>query len=252
MSSMAERLTTSRGWAIALGVGAALVAGILLLVYLNSYRDSVAGETAPTTVLVAKALIPAGTSGTVIATKDLYQAATLPAKEVKTGAIADPAFIDGRVTTTDVLPGQQFTTAEFSTATTQAVDTKITGAQRAISVSIDNVHGSLSQLRAGDHIDLYIGLGARSNSQGGSQSLVKLFRENVIVLATPTGGTDPSIGGGEGGGGNMILRINNSKDAADFAYAADNTQLYFVIRPAAGAKKTPQDTATISTVVGSR
>ncbi len=254
MSSMAERLTTSRGTAIALGVGAALVAGILLLVYLNSYRNSIAGENAPTTVLVAKALIPAGTSGTVIAGKDLYQAATLPAKEIKDGAIADPAYVNGRVAAIDILPGQQFTTADFSTATTDAVNTQITGAQRAISVSVDNVHGSLSELKAGDFIDLYVGLGARSNQvgAGGGQALVKLFRQNVLVLATPSGGTDPTISGGEDNSGNLVLRINKSKDAADFAYAADNTQLYFVIRPAAGAKLTAPDTATVSTVVGMR
>lgn len=253
MSSMAERLSTSRGWAIALGVGAAVVAGILLLVYLNSYRNSVAGETAPTTVLVAKALIVEGTSGTVIAGKDLYQAATLPAKEIKAGAIADPAYINGRVASTDILPGQQFTTADFSSATTDSVNTKITGAQRAISVSVDNVHGSLTQLKAGDFIDLYIGLGARSNVGGnGGQALMKLFRQNVLVLATPSGGTDPTISGGDDNSGNLVLRINNSKDAADFAYAADNTQLYFVIRPAAGAKVTKPDTATASTVLGVR
>ena len=253
MSSMAERLTTSRGWAIALGVGAALVAGILLLVYLNSYRNSVSGENAPTTVLVAKALIVEGTSGTVIAGKDLYQAATLPAKEVKAGAIADPAVINGRVAATDILPGQQFTTADFSSGTTNAVNTKITGAQRAISVSVDNVHGSLSQLKAGDFIDLYIGLGARTNAAGaGGQALVKLFRQNVLVLATPSGGTDPTISGGENNSGNLVLRINKSQDAADFAYAADNTQLYFVIRPAAGAKATKPATATVSSVVGAR
>ena len=211
------------------------------------------GGNAPTTVLVAKALITEGTSGTVIAGKDLYQAATLPAKEIKDGAIADPAYINGRVAANDILPGQQFTTADFSSATTDSVNTKITGAQRAISVSVDNVHGSLTQLKAGDFIDLYIGLGARSNVGGnGGQALMKLFRQNVLVLATPSGGTDPTISGGDDNSGNLVLRINNSRDAADFAYAADNTQLYFVIRPAAGAKPTAPDTATASTVLGVR
>lgn len=255
MSSMAERFrfTNSRGWAVALGVGAAILAAILLLVYLNSYRDSVAGERAPTSVLVSNALIVEGTSGTVIGGKELYQVASFPREEVKTGAISDPAYLDGRVATTDILPGQQLTTANFSEATTAAVDTKITGAQRAISVSVDNVHGSLSQLQAGDHIDLYVGLGARSNRLGeGGQAQVTLFRPNVLVLATPAGGTDPTVSGGENDAGNLVLRINNSRDAADFAYAADNTQFYFVIRPAAGAKPTLPDKATITTVVGGR
>ncbi len=55
---------SSRGWAIALGIGAIALAAILLIVYLDRYRARVGGENAPTPVLVAKQLIPKGTPGT--------------------------------------------------------------------------------------------------------------------------------------------------------------------------------------------
>jgi Flp pilus assembly protein CpaB len=222
---------SSRRSATILAIGALVLAAILLIAYVRSYRNSVSGEAAPTTVLVAKALIPAGTSGTIIGAKELYETTTLPRREVKIGAIGDPAVIKDRVTTTDILPGQQLMTGDFSTGTTDAVITKITGPQRALSVSIDNVHGSLSQLQAGNHIDLYVGLGAR-----GGQSVVKLFRPNVEVLAVPVNGA-----------GNLVLKVN-TKDAADFAYAADNTQLWFVLRPQSGATPTRPSTASITSL----
>jgi pilus assembly protein CpaB len=222
---------SSRRAAILLAIGALVLAAILLIVYVRSYRNSVSGENAPTTVIVAKSLIPAGTSGTIIATKEAYQSTTLPQKEIKVGAISDPAYINGRVAVSDIVPGQQLTTNDFTVPTTEAVDTKITGVQRAISVNVDNVHGSLSQLVANDHIDIYVGLGAR-----GGQSIVKLFRGNVKVLAVPSDGA-----------GNLILQVN-TKDAAKFAYAADNTQLYFVLRPQSGAKPTVPDTASITSI----
>lgn len=234
INTFTERISNSRKWAVAVGIGAAVLAGLLLLVYLNRYRESVAGETAPTSVLVAKSLIVKGTSGAIIGKKALYQGATLPNRDVKVGAIVDPAYLTGRVATADILPGQQLTTADFTVETTNAIKTQITGPQRGISVSIDNVHGSLSQLQAGDRIDLYIGLGARNNGQ----ALVKLFRSNVPVLAVPAAE-----------GGNLILRIDQ-KDAADYAYVADNTQMYFTLRPQAGAKPTKPDTASIATVLG--
>jgi Flp pilus assembly protein CpaB len=237
INSFTERVSASRGWAIAVGIGAAVLAGILLLLYLNQYRDSVAGETAPTSVLVARNLILEGTSGTVIGTKDQYQVASLPAKEIKVGALADPAYLNGRVAVADILPGQQLTTADFTTATTTAVNTKITGAQRGISISIDNVHGSLSQVAAGDHVDIYIAVGARNNGQ----AMVKLFRPDVLVMAVP----------GQENSGNLVLRVDQ-KDAADFAYAADNTQFWFTIRPKSGARRTRPDIATINTVIASR
>ena len=48
-------------------------------------------------MLVAKDLIPKGTSGTVIAEKQLFQAATLAKDDLKVGAISDPAYLNGRV-----------------------------------------------------------------------------------------------------------------------------------------------------------
>ncbi len=54
---------SSRGWAIALGIGAIVLAAILLVVYLDRYRARANGENAPTPVLVAKQLIPKGTPG---------------------------------------------------------------------------------------------------------------------------------------------------------------------------------------------
>jgi hypothetical protein len=70
---------------------------------------------------------------------------------------------------------------------------------------------------------------------------VKLFRPNVKVLAVPT---TP----GPVGGGNLVLRVD-TKDVAKFAYAADNSQLWFVIRPVTGAKATKKSTANAATIL---
>lgn len=223
---------SSRGWAIALGLGAIVLATVLLIVYLDRYRSRVGGSNAPTPVLVAKQTIPAGTPGTIVTGNLMYAPTTLPKKEVEEGAIADPQFLTGRAAAVEILPGQQITAADFAASTTTTVDSQITGTQRAISVSIDNVHGSLTQLKAGDSIDLYLGLGG-----GQAGQMYRLFRPNVKVLAVP---------GPQGGA--IVLRVD-TKDAADFAYAADNTQMYFVIRPAAGAKPTVRDTATAASIL---
>jgi Flp pilus assembly protein CpaB len=218
---------SSRGWAIALGIGAIVLATILLIVYLDRYRARVGGSNAPTPVLVAKQTIPAGTPGTVVAENLMYAPTTLPKKEVEEGAIASPEFLAGRAAATQILPGQQITAADFAATTTTTVGSQITGTERGISISIDGVHGSLSQVRAGDSVDIYVGV-------AGS---VKLFRPNVKVLTVP--GVE---------GGNLVLRVD-TKDAADFAYAADNAQLWFVIRPAAGAKQTVRDSANAASIL---
>jgi Flp pilus assembly protein CpaB len=227
---------SSRGWAIALGIGAVVLAAILLVVYLDRYRDRVGGENAPTPVLVAKRLIPAGTPGTLVASEGMYAPTTLPAKEVEVGAIADPAYLSGRAAVADIFPGSQFTAADFAASDTASVESQLTGTERAISISIDNVHGSLSQVQTGDAIDIYIGLGG-----AGGQGLVKLFKPNVKVLAIPT---IP----GPTGSSNFILKVD-TKDVAEYMYAADNAQLYFALRPVVGAKQTKKSTATAANLL---
>jgi len=237
LTSKVSGRMSSRGWAIALGIGAVVLAAILLVVYLDRYRDRVGGENAPTPVLQANRLIPAGTPGSLVASQGMYTASTLPQKEVVVGAIDDPAYLSGRAAVADIFPGSQLTAEAFAASDTASVDSQITGVERAISVSVDEVHGSLSQLQAGDFIDIYIALGGGPNGQ----SLVKLFEPNVKVL------TVPAVPG-PSGGSNLILRVNTA-EAAKFAYAADNTQFYFVIRPVIGAKPTKPSAATIDTVL---
>ena len=57
---------------------------------------------------------PQGTSGTIIAKKELFQVASLPKDDLKVGAISDPAYLNGRVAAGDIFPGQQITTADLS------------------------------------------------------------------------------------------------------------------------------------------
>jgi Flp pilus assembly protein CpaB len=238
LSNRVSGRMSSRGWAIALGLGAIVLAAVLLVVYLDRYRARVGGANAPTPVLVAKQVIQKGTPGALVASQTMYQPTTLPRKEVDVGAIADPQYLAGRATAADIFPGQQLTDADFAAVSDSAVDSQIVGRQRGISIAIDNVHGSLSQVQAGDFVDIYVAVDGK----------VTLFRPSVKVLAVPSSSAPSGEGSGEG---NLVLRIE-TEDAADFAFAADNAQLWFVLRPVAGAKPTVPDTADLGTITRGR
>jgi Flp pilus assembly protein CpaB len=227
---------SSRGWAIALGIGAVVLAAILLVVYLDRYRSRVSGENAPTPVLVAKQLIPRGTSGSLIASQSMYAPTTLPRKEVEVGAVSDPQYLVGRAAAADVLPGQQFTAVDFAASDTSSVDSQITGTQRGVALSLAGADAVASQVQAGDSVDVYVQLGGV-----GGQALVKLFRPNVKVLAVPS---TP----GPVGSGNLIVRVD-TRDVSNWEYAANNAKLVFVVRPVTGAKPTKKSSATAASVL---
>lgn len=231
------KLLTTRKGAIGLGIAAALLAAILLVVYLNRYRNSLHANAQPTPVLVAKHLIARGTPFAVLAPEELYQVMRIPKKDVKDGAVIDPATLKGQIAVADIYPGQQFTTADFTTTPTSAVNTQITGAQRAIAVSLDPTHGLIGQVKAGDHVDIYVGINL---AVGGVQTpVISLLYPNVTVLTT----MDSSGGTGTSGGTRYVLKLK-TEQVPKVQYAADHGTLWIAARPTSGATPTKPSIVT--------
>ena len=223
MVEIAQNLFTTKRGSVLLGTAAAVLAGIVLLAYLHSYRNSVNSGATPASVLVAKNLIQKGTPGDIIGQSSQFQVASVPKGQLQLGALTDPAALAGRVAVTDIYPGQQLTANYFAYAAPGALQTKITGSDRAISVSMDTEHGMVGQIAAGDHIDIYVGLNRLG--VGGSQPIIKLLMEDITVLRAPIGGTTAIY----------TLRATG-RQAAVLAYASDNGKLWFVLRPPSGAR----------------
>ncbi|MDP9308696.1 MAG: Flp pilus assembly protein CpaB [Actinomycetota bacterium] len=228
-----NRLLKTRQGTIVIGVAAAVLAAILLLVYLSHYRNSVRGSTEPVTVLVAKSLIPKGTSGTAIATRNLFVVTTIPKGQLKLGAISDSAVLNGTIAAADIYPRQQLTTADFTAASVGALAAQLSGNWRAVGLpALDPAHGLAPDIQAGDHVDVYAQL-------NGTMGLVL---SNVLVLASPTqaaaGSTAPITG-------SYILRVPTAK-APRFAYVGQNGAFWLVLRPGHGAAATQPAFVTAS------
>jgi len=224
-TSLTSKVQQSRGWTLALGIGAAALAAILLIAYLVQYRSSVNDSTAPTPVLVAKNLIPKGTSGTVIAEKQLFQAATLSKDDLKVGAISDPAYLNGRVAVADIFPGQQITTADLSVGLTDAVPTQLTGKQRAVAIPMTGNRGLAGYVSSGDRVDVYYETG----STGGT--ILGLLAPNVLVLRAAAGSAP------------AVIKADAAL-AQKLALASDSGTLWFLLRPAGDAKNPPKKSIT--------
>ena len=82
---LVEKATTSRGGAIAVGITVAVIAAILLIVYISRYKSSVDSTATAVPVLVAKNLIPKGTAGATVATKGRYQSTSVPTGQGRAG-----------------------------------------------------------------------------------------------------------------------------------------------------------------------
>ncbi|MFL5963920.1 MAG: Flp pilus assembly protein CpaB [Gaiellaceae bacterium] len=235
---MSGRIFSSRAGALTLGIGAALLAALLLVVYLRSYRNSVRSSAEPASVLVAKRLIPKGTAGTLIAQQGLYQVTRIPKNQLKDGALSDPAAVQGRITSSDVYPGQQFTVADFAGQASTSLSAQISGSQRAIAISLDGAHGLIGPLQPGDHVDAYVNLGGQNGS------ILKFLASDILVLSVPGAGKS-------GSSSNVVLRVPAGR-AADFALAGDSGKIWLTLRPQANASVTPRADSSIPALLAGR
>lgn len=231
-SSLKRYLSTRRG-AVTAAICAAILAGVVLVAFLQQYKNNVKNGTEAVPVLVAQRLIPAGTAGDVVAASGFFKPSTVSRDDRKIDAVASAAALAGMVATHDIYPGQQITLADFA-AGADAVRSKIQGDQRAIAVSMDAEHGITALLRAGDRVDILYATGTGN----GAGAVTRTLMQNVLVL-------EPAAGGG----GSVILQLSD-RDAAKLAFARDNGQIWFELRPPVGAKQGPPVSVTLQTIAG--
>ena len=249
-----QKLLTTRGGTIAVGGLAAILAAVVLVVYLNRYRHSVTSSDQPVAVLVAKALIPQGTSGDVVGATDLFETVKTPKSQVKIGAVTDPAILRGRTAVADIYPGQQLTLSDFTTTTSNTIGVRLAGLQRAIELPFDVAHGNLSNIVPGDHIDVLGGFNVTTVDQFGrpvangglARPVIKPIMQDILVIATPQ---NKDTGLGSANAGNNLTLQTDPEQASELAFASDNGVVWVVLRPRTGAPPVEPNIVTLETLL---
>src|SRR5918993_3173423 len=242
---LATKLVSTRKGTLIAALLIALLAGASILLYLNSYRDSLKAQGALVTVLVAKQTIPKGTSGTVVASKDLYTVTTIRESQLLEGAISDPATLRDKVATREIFEGAQLTAVDFGAAG-DSLAAQLTDRQRVVSVPLDSAHGMIDGIEPGNRVDVYAGfnvipLGADGRPIAGGQARPMLRRILADVPVVAVG--DKARGSGST---NVSLAVDDVK-AAKLAFASDNGKVWLALRPSAGAKSAKPGIVTIET-----
>ena len=244
---LATRLVSTRRGTLIAALLIALLAGASIMLYLNSYRDSLQAQGAMVTVLVAKDTIPKGTAGSVVASKDLYTVTTIRESQLLEGAMSDPATLRDKVATREIFEGAQLTAVDFGAAG-DSLAAQLTDRQRVVSVPFDSAHGLIDGIEPGNRVDVYAGfnvipLGADGRPIDGGQArpVLRLILSDLPILA---------VGEKAKGSGttNVSLGVDDV-DAAQLAFASDNGKLWLALRPSAGAKASRPGIVTVETML---
>jgi Flp pilus assembly protein CpaB len=237
-----QRLVSTRGGMLAVAGLVAVLAGTMLLFFLSQYRQRVADSENTVKVLVAKNLIEKGSPGDVIASKGLFQTASIKQGQRNDGAITDPATLKGKVAASDIYPGQQLTTSEFAGAT-NSLTNKVSDFERAISIPLDSAHGMIGDVQSGDHVDVLAGFNEEAGL--GSRPVLKTVMQNALVLRAP----DHAKGNlGANATQNVVLRAPDEK-SWQVAFSSEFGKVWIVLRPKAGAEQTKPSIVTLEKVL---
>jgi pilus assembly protein CpaB len=215
---MSSKLFRTRQGTILLGVVAAVLAAIALVIYLNQYRNSVNKSSVPLQVLVAKSLIQHGTSGDIVASSSLYTTKEIAKSQVQNGAFVDASELAGKVALQDIYPGQQLTAADFGTGS--GINLNLNRGQRAVVVPLDSPSEVGGQISAGDQVDVWVLF-----TQANGTPVVREMLQNMYVLNTNSDG-------------NVTLRATPAQ-AGKLIFASGNAKIWLTLRPANGSVTKP-------------
>jgi pilus assembly protein CpaB len=239
-SESLQRVVSTRSGMAATAVFVAVLAGVVLLLFMSRYRETVKDSAAPGTVLVAKDLIEKGSSGDVIAGKGLFEATSMD--NVEHGALTDPSSLRGKQASSDIYPGEQLVASDFTDAG-DSVGSRITDRERAISIPLDSAHGMIGDVIDGDRVDVLAGFNVQPDGAARPKPVLKAVMQNALVLRAPG---KPKQGGlnGPTSTQNIVLRAPD-QDAWDFAFSSEFGKVWIVLRPKVGAKQTRPSLVTL-------
>jgi len=209
-----------------LPVGLAVIAAVLIGVYLVSYRDSINNGADLVKVYVAAQDIPAGTGGSAVASGDYLKTQTVPRRAVVPGSVVSTSTLGSQVVADPIYEGEQITLRQFAPKTQGGVFAKFSGKERAIAI-LGEPHQLLAgTLKPGDHVDV---VATARYHVGPNRASTKVALRDLLVLEAPDADDVPdNPGSGEQVTATLVM---TDRQAQTMGWAMQMSSWFLALRP---------------------
>jgi Flp pilus assembly protein CpaB len=236
---------------IAIALVLAGIAAFLVIMYTGNVQKQAKSSQQNTSVLVATADIPAGTSVADAISGGQIQSREIVQQDVIVGALQDEKSLNsGYVTKQDLYSGQQVTAAMFSASSDTGITTQVKANYRAMQFAIDNNMILGGTLKAGDHVDL-VGTYTVHPPDGQSDfDVSRIIVRDLVVMRAPA--ADTATGGltASSDKSPVILSVPDTVvPKITFTMHAGDDALWLVLRPGNGSQDGPITLATVKSVI---
>jgi Flp pilus assembly protein CpaB len=239
-------VTKSRLHNLALPLGLATLAAVLIGIYVISYRNSVTHGAGLVKVLVATRDIPAGTDGSTIAGGGYLKSQTVPRRAIVPGSITTAAPLTAKVTADQIYKGQQVTLRQFVPIAQGGIFAKFSGAQRLVVIPGDQNQMLAGTLSDGDRVDVVATTKYHAGDIARATSRVVL--RNLLVLKAPDGTTKASsVGAAPAATATVVM---TDRQAQTMAWAMKQATWFFALRPTSKPANSSATVETLSSILG--
>jgi Flp pilus assembly protein CpaB len=236
-------LTKTRLRNLLVPVALAVLAAVLIGAYIVSYRNSVTDGAGLVKVMVASRDIPAGTSGSTVASGGYLKSESVPRRAVVPGSVVSGAPLTSLVATDPIHEGEQITLRQFGPVTQAGVFAKFSGRERAIAVTGEPTQLLAGTVSDGDRVDVVADV--QYTSRGISRASSRVILRNLLVLEAPDG--EVSAGSGEKTSATLVM---TDRQTQTMSWALQNSAWFLALRPTARPRSSGPSLETLKTVLG--
>jgi Flp pilus assembly protein CpaB len=236
-------VTKTRLRSLMLPVALAVLAVVLIGIYIVSYRNSVNSGAELVKVLVAARDIPAGTKGTAVASGGYMKTQTVPRRAVVPGSVVSGAPLTSLVSTDPIYKGEQITLRQFGPIAQAGIFAKFAGKQRAVALLGEPTQLLSGTVSDGDRVDVVAT--AKYTSSGLQRSTSRVVLRNLLVLEAPDGKTD--VSSSEKTSTTLVM---NDRQTQTMAWAMKNTTWFLTLRPTKRPRDSKASLETLKTFLG--
>jgi pilus assembly protein CpaB len=214
----------------------AVVAGLLVFVYVSGADKRAADKVDTVQAFVAVSDIPKGTTGDAALADGMIQPEDVLRGSVPPAAVTDSSLLGGKVAASTIQAKQYITDASFVApaeggggSLAAAIGDK---ALVAVTISVDSERGVANQIAPGDRVDIAV---VNDGSAGYILSNVKVLSVGQETAANAAGGNGQPSATAAGSG---LITFELSPDDALAVVAANKSgSVYLTLRPIASSSR---------------
>lgn len=222
-----------------LPVALAVLAAVLVGIYVVSYRDSVKEGAGLVKVLVASRDIPAGTEGSSVASGGYLKTEMVPRRAVVPGSVVSGASLTSKVVTDPIYKGEQLTLRQFAPAEQGGIFAKFSGKERAVAVLGEPQQLLAGTMSDGDYVDV---VATARYRVGADRATTKVVLRNLLVLKAPEEASAEQFANNEKMHATLVM---SDSQAQTMGWAMKMSTWFLALRPTDTPRNSPQSLETL-------